>query len=168
MVYNQERKITEKPLTRFCPQPNCVSPSTHKLKASVVIWLSSARRVATNFAAIASGQITRTRAASREDKGYFKWKKNKNVNPCPGCGQDVEKIYGCSSVVCSRCRQRWCFNCGLATRQYGCPRCPNNYGAPALHQETWGDFSLHTFLLIVIGVPAFLIVLAILRVLGQH
>lgn len=38
---------------------------------------------------------------------------------CPACGHCVEKVKGCSYVVC-RCKTRFCYKCGRKT-SFGCP-----------------------------------------------
>ena len=149
VVYNQERKIAEKPLTRFRPQPNCdgVARLSQLPRAQDVDRYLSVQYKACGheFCANCASRPHQNKACDQaDDKAYIKWRKGKKVKPCPGCGHDVQKNAGCSSMDCPRCSSKWCWKCGLATPSYACPRCTKNYSAlynpPAPRRQTWGDF----------------------------
>lgn len=157
LVYNQERKITEKPLTRLCPQSNCdgiVCLSKFPQASDVGrCWSVQCKTCRYKFCANCASKPHQDKGCDQAgDKDYFKWKQNKNVKPCPGCVHHVQKIFGCSAMSCSRCKTKWCWTCGLATPSYRCPRCTKNYRAPQIYvspalynplaprRQTWGDF----------------------------
>ena len=45
---------------------------------------------------------------------WMRWKLGPTVNAhfCPKCRIPIQRSSGCPSMVCCKCRERWCYNCG--------------------------------------------------------
>ena len=125
LIFVTSRKVTEKPLKRFCPHPNCdgiARLSDYPQAGDAGRYLSAKCRLCLHeFCANCSSQPHQDKKCDQAgDQDYFKWKKGKKVKPCPGCGHDVEKVSGCRHMWCSRCWTGWCWSCGLENRKCKC------------------------------------------------
>lgn len=146
VAFNLDRKITEKPPTRFCPQPNCdgiaylsTYPQASDIKRYLAVQCKECRH---EFCANCSSGPHRFKSCDEVgDKDYFKWKKGKNVPPCPGCGHHVQKTSGCAYMNCPRCRTQWCWQRGMVRDRrlpyYGCKCYSGVTGAYRRPQDEW-------------------------------
>ncbi|KAJ3907848.1 RWD-domain-containing protein [Lentinula edodes] len=49
--------------------------------------------------------------AYQEEQAFKQWLANSST-PCPGCNVHIEKSLGCNHMVCSKCKQHFCYRCG--------------------------------------------------------
>ncbi|KAJ3870155.1 hypothetical protein EV359DRAFT_69515 [Lentinula novae-zelandiae] len=49
--------------------------------------------------------------AYQEEQAFKQWLANSST-PCPGCKVHIEKSLGCNHMVCSKCKQHFCYRCG--------------------------------------------------------
>jgi len=116
----KEAKVGKDPLLRWCPQPNCagVARLTHApRRCHDGHYVAATCPVCTHTFCGSCGEGPHGKEGCDKagDQAYAMWKKRKGdaVKPCPGCGHHVEKTGGCNALVCSRCRSKFCWGCGL-------------------------------------------------------
>jgi E3 ubiquitin-protein ligase RNF14 len=51
--------------------------------------------------------------AAYNDEQLFKKYLTDSTTPCPGCAVPVEKSLGCNHMTCSKCKQHFCYRCGV-------------------------------------------------------
>jgi len=47
-----------------------------------------------------------------------KWLMRQIAKPCPGCGVFISRSYGCNHMICTKCEQHFCFQCGEKLDSY--------------------------------------------------
>jgi len=116
----KEAKVGKNPLLRWCPQPSCagVARLTHAPRRGHdghYVEATCPVCARTFCGSCGEGPHGEEGCGKAGDQAYAMWKKRKGdtVKPCPGCGHHVEKGSGCNAMVCSRCRTKFCWGCGL-------------------------------------------------------
>jgi hypothetical protein len=46
------------------------------------------------------------------DKATQEWLQSNDIRPCPSCKYGIQKNEGCSSMVCGKCKHKFCWECG--------------------------------------------------------
>ncbi|KAF9073752.1 hypothetical protein BDP27DRAFT_1288622 [Rhodocollybia butyracea] len=50
-------------------------------------------------------------ATYREEQAFKQWLQD-SATPCPGCNVHIEKSLGCNHMICTKCKQHFCYRCG--------------------------------------------------------
>lgn len=127
LQFVKEAKVGKNPLLRWCPQPNCagVARLTHApRRGHDGHYVAASCPVCTHMFCGNCGEGLHGEDGCDKagDQAYAMWKKRKGeaVKSCPGCGHHVEKMGGCNALVCSRCRSKFCWVCGLKAGECKC------------------------------------------------
>ncbi|CAG9317786.1 unnamed protein product [Blepharisma stoltei] len=148
----KQRALLEKdPNFRWCPKPDCkgycyIENSNMNLKCNLCSF---------EFCASCKEAWHTGICISVED-GLRQYAKDKNLKKCPSCHSYVEKVWGCSTIVC-RCGVSFCMSCGnLLDDKHDPIVCTlgGNYsnaswGMILLFLAAWVIFPIDSFILIV-------------------
>jgi hypothetical protein len=102
-------QLSKNPHLRWCPRLNCegycVGDSSKKhLTCGVCLY---------EYCYYCSEPWHGDSACKEQgDQLLDAWARENNVRYCPNCRLRVEKMMGCSHMICTQCQYQWCWLCG--------------------------------------------------------
>lgn len=110
--YRHEAELEKDPSLRWCPKPGC-SGFAYRHHSRKLICSLCGYTYCGDCQAVWHPKGRCVLPASEAQ--FLEWRKSRQAKFCPGCRVPVEKAGGCASMVCNRCRYRWCWYCGKKT-----------------------------------------------------
>ena len=123
--YKYNREVSKNPNARWCPKADCNTYSVGSKDSPKLRCL----KCSTDFCFLCNQFWHEGDCEDYLDSQYKEWRKTNDVQNCPACNVQIQKILGCNHMTCGFCKHEFCWLCrGVYTSNHfdltnpsGCP-----------------------------------------------